>query len=299
MELSLPCVEVSVVVMTFNRPKALERCLRSLSAQSIGSQAFEVVLVDVSQPSVTDVVANFSDHLRIHHLIAINQGVAGNRNLGAESARAPLLAYLDDDCVADPHWLEVILKASNCHPGCLIGGQVENLHPESLIACAGQLITEAVDAAFNAPGSKPEFFAGLNFAVPRRDYLALGGCDVTYGRLAAEDRDFCRRWRNSGRCLAKAPEALVIHEHRCNFKGFWRQYFNYGRGAYRFSKESYSTNEPTTVSQHWRLIEKLKQLLCQANGSQQLPLAMLLVVWEIANTTGFIWEAGKDLLQRR
>ncbi|WP_366933233.1 glycosyltransferase [Nostoc sp. NMS7] len=287
------------MVMTFNRPTALARCLQSLVAQCIGSHTFEVVLVDVSQPPVNHVVEAFAEQLLISHRIAANQGVAGNRNLGAESARGSLLVYLDDDCVADPYWLEAILQAAKRYPDRMIGGRVNNLHPESLVACVSQLITEAVDATFNPPGSEPKFFAGLNFAVPRKDYLTLGGCDVTYGRLAAEDRDFCRRWRASGRYLVKASDAVVIHEHRKDLNGFWRQYFNYGRGAYRFSKEKDSMKTSTTISKHLRLIQELKRILCQSPGSQRPVLMMLLVVWEVANTAGFIWKAAQDILRRR
>ncbi len=296
---SLSDCQVSVIVMTFNRPEPLKRCLKSLVAQTIGQNSFEVVLVDVSQPPVTSVVESFQHSLSIRHLTVENRGVAGNRNMGAQFAGGELLVYLDDDCVAEPQWLEAIFKTAKLHPGKMIGGTAKNLYPESLVACTGQLISEAVDATFNPEGSEPEFFAGLNFAVPKKDYLALGGCDTAYGLLAAEDRDFCRRWRESGRHLVKSTEAIVLHENRTTLKGFWWQYLNYGKGAYRFSKNGSSTKESSTVGKHLLLLRELQGRLLLAPSSQRAGLLLLLVVWEVANTTGFIWEAMREPLNKR
>ena len=33
-----------------------------------------------------------------------------------------------------------------------------------------------------------------------------------------------------------APEAIVYHVHALTFRSFWKQHFNYGRGAFRFHK---------------------------------------------------------------
>lgn len=76
-------VTFSVIVMTFNRPEPLRRCLESLASQTLPSDQFEVVLVDASNVPVVDVVAEFSGPLRLVHLPGPNLGVAGNRNRGA------------------------------------------------------------------------------------------------------------------------------------------------------------------------------------------------------------------------
>ena len=72
----------SVIVMTFNRPEPLRRCLESLASQSLPSDQFEVVLVDASNVPVVDVVAAFFGRLRLVHLPGPNLGVAGNAQTG-------------------------------------------------------------------------------------------------------------------------------------------------------------------------------------------------------------------------
>ena len=158
---------VSVVVMTMNRPGPLRRCLESLAAQTMPATELEVVLVDVSDPPVLDVVAEFQDRLHVSHRPTPNAGVSGNRNTGVTLARAPVVAFLDDDCVADPSWLERLTAAVEADPAALAGGRVENGRPGSAVAVAGQVITEGVDAFFNPPGGTARFLPGLNVAFAR------------------------------------------------------------------------------------------------------------------------------------
>ncbi|MFN5161544.1 MAG: glycosyltransferase family 2 protein [Cyanobacteriota bacterium] len=284
---------VSVVVMSFNRPQALERCLASLAAQTLAKEQFEVVLVDVSDPPNHPQVARYGERLRLRHRSETNRGVAGNRNLGAAAASAPLLAVLDDDCVAHPEWLATLLAAAARHPGALIGGGVTNLLPGNPVASAGQLIQEAVDRHFNPDPNDARFVAGLNFAVPTERFRQMGGNDEGYGRRAAEDREFCSRWRAEGGRIVKAEMALVAHEHRADLPGFLRQYYNYGRGAwiYHRTKPAVNTRGEPTGGTHLGLLKQLGRELAASPRQQRPQLALLLLGWEAANLAGFVREA--------
>jgi glycosyltransferase involved in cell wall biosynthesis len=292
---------VSVVTLTFNRPAALRRCLESLACQTLDHAEFEVVLVDVSDQPADWIVDAFRNRLAIRHLQAANKGVAANRNRGARQARGSWLAFLDDDCVAAPGWLEALMRRADSHPDTIIGGVVRNLRPDNTVACAGQVITEAVDACFNPPGEQATFFPGLNFSVPKEAYLALDGNDERFGRLAAEDRDFISRWRASGRRLVKADDAVVTHEHRADLPGFVRQYFNYGRGAWRYHRLARGRGEITIVDMTrlhrgiWRYAGKpLRRLPMRP----RVAVTALLLVWELANASGFAWQAGQEFIAR-
>lgn len=294
-------LRVSVVVMTFNRPTTLRSCLESLAAQKLDSGNFEVVLVDVSTSPVTGVVQAFQNRMNIRHLHTGNRGVAGNRNYGARNARADLLAYIDDDCIAEPSWLEKLLTSAEANPGCLIGGGVRNLDPGNAVACAGQVITEAVDSCFNATPGAPLFFPGLNFAVPRDQYLSIGGCDEAFGRLAAEDRDFADRWLQSGGRQVRAADALVIHGHRTDLRGFIRQYFNYGKGAWRYHSLRRSRGTGAlfdSLKLHKGLRHYTSQPLRDVPAVLRTKVRLLLATWELANAAGFAWQACVELADR-
>lgn len=282
---------VSVVVLTFNRPQALALCLSSLAGQTL--KAFEVVLVDVSDGFSHHGLAPQADRLVLRHLRQANRGVAANRNTGAAHAKAPLVAFLDDDCIARPDWLAELVGAARIHPGALVGGAVVNAHPESLIAQAGQLIHEAVDRHFNPVADNAGFLPGLNFALPAAAFQALNGNDERFGTLGAEDRDFCRRWRASGRRIVKVPQAVVAHEHRTDLLGFLRQYFGYGRGAWRYHKhcETPSEAEPDPLSSHLGLVRELIGSVRRQPLAQRIQLVLLIVGWELANSAGLLYQA--------
>ena len=284
----------SVIVMTFNRPIALGRCLASLASQSLDSRDFEVLVLDVSDEPANGIVAGFGGRLDIVHRRAPNLGVASNRNAGAAMARGPVLVFLDDDCVASPDWLRTLVEAVERDALTMAGCRTIHPRPDSAPAAAGQVITEAVDAFFNPPEKPARFLPGLNFAISRDRYLALGGCDAAFGFLAAEDRDLVDRWLRSGGCLRICPGASVIHEHRSSLRGFVRQYFNYGRGAWRYHrlrrKRRYGRMSED-LQLHLRLPTWLGGPLGRLAPTMRAKVLVLIGVWQAANLAGFCFQA--------
>ena len=292
-------IQASIITLSFNRPEALQHCLRSLAGQTVETKRFESIIVDVSDEPVSGIIEAFEKEIQIHHVRAANGGVAANRNIGAAEARAPLLLFIDDDCRAEPDWLENMLACARSNPGALIGGGVINSNPKNAVSTAGQVITEAVDLHFNAGKKTPTFFPGLNFGMPREDYLALGGCDESFGRLAAEDREFSARWRRSGRPLAAAPMARVVHDHRMDIPGFMRQYFNYGRGAWKLHECISARSDegiPNVVRSHVGLVRHLATPISRLEPVMQVKVIPLLILWELMNLFGFVWQS---ILSRR
>src|SRR5204863_1572086 len=71
-----------------------------------------------------------------------------------------------------------------------------------------------------------------NLAVPAAGFAVLGGFDPAF--RWSEDRDFCDRWLQAGRGMAYVPAAVVRHDRPLRARPFWRQHFEYGRGAHRY-----------------------------------------------------------------
>ena len=61
--------EVSVIVLTFNRPLTLRNCLESLCHQTFPLDRVEIVVVDGSKEPARDEVSAFLDSLHINHVI--------------------------------------------------------------------------------------------------------------------------------------------------------------------------------------------------------------------------------------
>lgn len=287
-------IRASVVVMTFNRPGSLQQTLASLATQTLAPEDFEVVVVDVSKPSTPQVISPFVEHLQIRHIEAPNRGVAANRNLGASLAQGRVLAFLDDDCRVDSYWLAALVQIVEQNPSALAAAPVVHVNPPNAIIAAGQVITEVVDAFFNPPDLPPRFLPGLNFALDRSRFVAIGGCDSDFGFLAAEDRDFIDRWLHAGGRLERCPDCAVHHDHRSSLAGFIRQYFNYGRGAWRYHRLRHWRKHGRMWGDtrlHRELPVRLREPILRVQPCFRLQVLLLIVVWQLANLTGFLWQA--------
>jgi GT2 family glycosyltransferase len=243
------------------------------------------------------VLAPLRQQLQLSHHPASNLGVAANRNAGAGLARGQVLVFLDDDCMASPTWLAELVAAVVNDPYVLAGAPALHPTPATATAAAGQVITEVVDGFFNSPGAPCRFLPGLNFALERQRFLAIGGCDSSFGFLAAEDRDFIDRWLQAGGRLVQVPGCQVRHEHRSSLGGFVRQYFNYARGAWRY-------HQLGRLRQHGRLCQdaglhtglpaRLEPPLRRVAPRLRLRVLLLIAVWQLANLAGFLWQAGLE-----
>lgn len=88
--------EVSVIILTRNRPHLLKRAVQSVFDQTF--QDFELIIVDdASNDETPDVINNFNDQ-RIKYLRNLeNKGEAGSRNEGLKAVQGEFVAFLDDD----------------------------------------------------------------------------------------------------------------------------------------------------------------------------------------------------------
>jgi glycosyltransferase involved in cell wall biosynthesis len=99
---------VAVVVPTYCRPHLLPRLIDGLERQTLPLEDFEVVIVDNASPDDTsERLAKLAaaSPLRLRHLVEHQRGPAAARNTGWRATRAPLLAFIDDDCDPEPGWL--------------------------------------------------------------------------------------------------------------------------------------------------------------------------------------------------
>ena len=105
--------EISVVVPSYNRARLLPHVLAGLEAQTLDASRFEVIVVDDGSDDDTAVVLKeLAEHtrLRLRVVRTSNGGAARARNVGWQTSTAELVAFIDDDCVAAPGWLEAGLS---------------------------------------------------------------------------------------------------------------------------------------------------------------------------------------------
>jgi glycosyltransferase involved in cell wall biosynthesis len=210
--------DISVVVPTYNREALVTETLESLVRQDAKGVRYEVIVVDNGSTDNTrtaiEPFLRASSDLR--YVLEPLRGVSHARNTGARLARAPLIAFIDDDVAAAPDWVATIAGAFAAHPAvdCL-GGEIIaqwSAPPPSWLTSQfwGPL---ALQTAI-----RPERFVDAerataclmtaNFACRRTALEAVGGFDP--GFLRDEDRELQLRLWGAGKRGMFVPEMRVI-----------------------------------------------------------------------------------------
>jgi glycosyltransferase involved in cell wall biosynthesis len=120
--------DVSVVVPTHNRQLLVARTLESLMCQRTGSVRYEVLVIDNNSSDGTRaVVESFARRWPpVRYFFEPRPGVSNARNTGIAAARAPIVAFIDDDVEADPAWVATIKRTLDDHPDIdCVGGRIE------------------------------------------------------------------------------------------------------------------------------------------------------------------------------
>ena len=109
---------ISIIVPVYNAEKTLERCVRSLMAQTYGN--IEILLVnDGSRDQSPAICQRFAqEDGRIRVIDKPNGGVSSARNAGLDAARGEYLMFCDSDDWVEPDWCESMV--SLCGPGDMV-----------------------------------------------------------------------------------------------------------------------------------------------------------------------------------
>lgn len=220
----MPDPQISAIICTHNRDMYLGAAIDSLLAQDFAAD-FEVVVVDNGSGDRTrEVVEQRASDPRLKYIFEPTIGLSVARNTGARIARGDILAYLDDDAVASPSWLQVLYFAYQDNSQLAIaGGKVTLLWPPGIQqprwispGLAGNLgAYDLGDSIIHIeqPGLTPR---GLNYSIRRSFLEEIGGFDPQLGRvgknlLSNEELQMTEFALQRGWQVAYLPEALVAH----------------------------------------------------------------------------------------
>ena len=282
----------SVIIPTYNRPDQLALCLNAITRIEYPYNRFEVIVVDDgSSVDLKVAVEPFYSQLPLTLIRQRNSGPGTARNKGVASAKGDYLAFIDDDCTPAQNWLQVLAMQLKSMPDRLIGGRVLNSLTKNIYSEASQQLLLYLYGYYNSDVNNAQFFTSNNMVVPIECFRTIGGFDVTFPLAAGEDRVFCARWLSCGYKMAYVPEAVVYHAHNMSMLGFWRQHFNYGRGAYCFHLIRLGRNEERVKLEPLTFyINLLLYPFQHSFNVRSFFLALLFFCSQISNTMGYFWE---------
>jgi glycosyltransferase involved in cell wall biosynthesis len=226
-------VTVVVCAYTMARWRLLDRALQSAREQTV--PPLEVLLVVDHCPELL----LRADELGGRPRLLANTGSPGlsaARNTGVAAARGDVVAFLDDDAVATPDWLERLVAPYADPRVAAVGGRVVAEWEQGKPAWFPEEFNWVVGCSYVgqptevAPVRNP---IGANMSFRRDLLVAAGGFSCDVGRVGARPLG-CEETELSIRLVHQVPGAVilltpdaVVHHHvpgaRSRWSYFWRR----------------------------------------------------------------------------
>jgi glycosyltransferase involved in cell wall biosynthesis len=132
-------MKVSVLIVTRHRPNHLTELLLSLKHQTRPPD--EIVLVENHTKKTLAPTLHRFPELPVKYLLESKINIAHARNTALAHATSDIFAFIDDDCLADTHWVEIIHNTFTNRQLCLaLTGRSLNLHHDNSYAQAEQIM---------------------------------------------------------------------------------------------------------------------------------------------------------------
>jgi glycosyltransferase involved in cell wall biosynthesis len=219
--------DVSIIVPTHNRAAMLREHLRALSAQTYPRRATEWIVVCDGCLDDSAAIAREAGADRVLELEG--RGAAAARNAGLAAATAPFAAFIDDDIIPTPGWLQALVDDAEANRGRVLH---MGYCPHAPSAIRTHL--DRRNAAWYETKLRPlggpahewrftDFFGG-NFGADRQALTGLGAFDPRFSLF--EDAELALRALKSGWRIRFVPAARAEHHAH-------REVAEYGRQAFR------------------------------------------------------------------
>ncbi|GAB2532579.1 mycofactocin biosynthesis glycosyltransferase MftF [Nocardia heshunensis] len=234
--------EVTVVIPVKDRADLLGRCLRSL-----GGSHPTVVVDDGSRDreALADIAAQHSATLLRRPRCG---GPAAARNTGLTVVETDLVAFLDSDCLATPHWLDELLPHFADPLVAAVAPRIVTLAGTSSAGrygeVAGSLDMGAVEGLV-APGTRISYLPSAALVVRRDALRAIGVFDE--GLRYGEDVDLIWRLHEAGLRIRYEPAARVYHREPQGWPELLARRYRYGTSAAPLAQRHPSAATPLVV----------------------------------------------------
>jgi GT2 family glycosyltransferase len=211
--------QLTVIIVTLGRPKAVERCLMHLLRQT--TPPHQIIVVDGDdEESARPIAGTFQDVLYIHNPDGFGRMTA-SRNIGLLHATGDIVAYIDDDAYVRPRFVDAIVEPYEDMRVAAVGGRTHNdivgeasrgVDAIGLFSRNGGVIGNfAAD-----PGRivEVDHLIGCNMSFRRSVLCELGGFHEYYPGFCStyEEADLCIRIKKLGYRIVFNPHAAVDHE---------------------------------------------------------------------------------------
>ena len=220
-----PVPAIAVIIPHYNDVARLARCLTALAPQL----APDVELVVVDNGSTDSLEPARAALPGVQIMTEPAKGAALARNRGVAETTAPVLAFIDSDCLPAADWVEMARKTAARSDGELFGGRVD-VFDETPPPRSGAEAFEAV-FAFNFRNyiEKQGFTGAGNMVTHRAVFESVGG----FLNGVSEDREWSMRAVSKGYRLLYEDGLVVSHPSRSDWSALNRKWRRLTQETYR------------------------------------------------------------------
>ncbi len=245
-----PLPTVTVAVCTRDRTSTLERCLDSVVR--LDYPDLELLVVDNAPGNDATKQLVRQRYPTVRYLCEPRPGLDWARNRAIAEANGEIVAYTDDDAVADPDWVTALARVFAEHPEVMaVTGLVVPLELET----GAQILFETyggfgrgfargwyrLDECRSTRGlhiGSGRFGTGANMAYRRSVFEQIGSfdpaLDVGTDTNGGGDLEMFFRVLQEGHSLVYEPGAIIRHQHRRSYDELREQLTNHGIGLYSY-----------------------------------------------------------------
>ena len=257
--------DLTVALCTAGERSTLGTAIDSVVAQTLPPGCtIELLVVDNSQKATkyvrhaVDIVTGQSTR-PVGYVREPRRGLGFARNAAIADAQGELVAFLDDDAVADADWAANLVAAYRETGAGVVGGRVDPIWEVARPAWLGDELLGFLSILDYGPHRSlcryPHYPFGVNIAFERSLLVELGGFNTALGGGGAptylmDEIELCSRIERTGRQIVYVPEARVMHlvpAARTTRTFFLRRAAVLGRAAARVGWASDATCAPRTA----------------------------------------------------
>ncbi|KKQ46237.1 MAG: Glycosyltransferase, group 2 family protein [Candidatus Moranbacteria bacterium GW2011_GWC2_37_8] len=260
---------VSIIIVTYNGKKWLNRCLNSLYRQTYKN--FEIILVDncSTDGSIEHVKENYPDVIVIENRKNLGFGVANN--IGIARSVGDIIFLMNNDTDAAPDMLEKMLIFKKETKFNIVGPRILNTEKKDTLN--GKYLQLDILGAPGGPSDKLFYIEGCALMMSRRDFNVLGKFDEKYF-MYSEDTDLCWRAHLYRMTLGICDETHIVH---------------YGGGSSLETQARENERHTTSVNRrYWVESHNLRNLLKNYSIATLLWVLPLFVLQNICESFAYL-----------
>ncbi len=249
--------KTSIIIITNNRSTLLKKCLDSIAGQLTKNDEIYVVnnaSIKKETKKVINLIKMYQSK-NVYYIYSNTDSIPKGRNKGLKKIKkdSNLVAFIDDDCLANSNWLKSVKEEHDAHQDLqVIQGKVISIPKDNLYARITGLTYQNWLRSNLLNKNLLKTFDSKNISFKKRVFRS--GLLFNEKHERSSDIELGQRLQKGGFKIGYSPKIRVYHQERTSLFPFLKQHLNIARGE---SKTETITLFPSRYKYHLAAFRKL------------------------------------------